>query len=89
MTSLIENGDVPGIKEAMERSLAPGSQSFEQSLYELLQHDLVTRDEALGSADSKNNLMWLINNAGKAKSSSASDKPEQESASFSEFTLHI
>jgi len=89
MTSLIETGDVPGIKDAMERSLAPGSQSFEQSLYELLQRDLITRDEALGAADSKNNLMWLINNAGKTKSSSALDKPEQEPASFSEFTLHV
>jgi len=89
MASLIEHGDVPGIKEAMERSLAPGSQSFEQGLYELLQRDLITRDEALGAADSKNNLMWLINNSGKAKPSSQSDKPDQESASFSEFTLHV
>jgi twitching motility protein PilU len=90
MTSLIENGDVPAIKDAMERSLAPGSQSFEQSLYVLLQRDLVTRDEALGAADSKNNLMWLINNAGKAQATPpAAQKQEPEPASFSEFTLHI
>jgi twitching motility protein PilU len=90
MTSLIEHGDVPAIKDAMERSLAPGSQSFEQSLYELLQRDLVTRDEALDAADSKNNLMWLINNAGKPQATAATaQKQEPESASFSEFTLHI
>jgi twitching motility protein PilU len=90
MTSLIEHGDVPAIKDAMERSLAPGSQSFEQSLYELLQRDLVTRDEALDAADSKNNLMWLINNAGKPQATAATaQKQEPEAASFSEFTLHI
>jgi len=90
MTDLIERGDVPAIKEAMERSLAPGSQSFEQSLYVLLQKDLVTRDDALAAADSKNNLLWLINNAGKAQQAPAQvPKKEPEAASFSEFTLNI
>ena len=90
MTDLIERGDVPAIKEAMETSLAPGSQSFEQSLYVLLQKDLVTRDDALAAADSKNNLLWLINNAGKAQQAPAqAPKKESESASFSEFTLNI
>jgi len=90
MTDLIERGDVPAIKEAMETSLAPGSQSFEQSLYVLLQKDLVTRDDALAAADSKNNLLWLINNAGKAQQAPAqAPKKEPESASFSEFTLNI
>jgi twitching motility protein PilU len=90
MADLIERGDVPAIKEAMERSLAPGSQSFEQSLYVLLQRDLITREDALGAADSKNNLLWMINNAGKlpaAQSSTA--KQATEPASFSEFTLNI
>jgi twitching motility protein PilU len=90
MTSLIEQGDVPAIKEAMERSLSPGSQSFEQSLYTLLQKDLVTRDDALAAADSKNNLMWLINNAGKAQNvPSPAPRKEAEPTSFSEFTLNI
>ena len=90
MTGLIEAGDVVEIKEAMERSLAPGSQSFEQSLYSLLQKDLITRDDALAAADSKNNLMWLINNAGKPQGMQAPPpRKEAEPASFSEFTLNI
>ena len=90
MADLIERGDVPAIKDAMERSLAPGSQSFEQSLYLLLQKDLITRDDALGAADSKNNLLWMINNAGKLPAAQMpAAKQAAEPASFSEFTLNI
>jgi len=90
MADLIERGDVPAIKEAMERSLAPGSQSFEQSLYVLLQRDLITREDALGAADSKNNLLWMINNAGKLPVAQApATKQAPEPASFAEFTLNI
>jgi twitching motility protein PilU len=90
MADLIERGDVPAIKDAMERSLAPGSQSFEQSLYVLLQKDLITRDDALGAADSKNNLLWMINNTGKLPAAQTpASKQAAEPASFSEFTLNI
>jgi twitching motility protein PilU len=90
MRDLIERGDVIAIKEAMEKSLAPGSQSFEQSLYDLLQRNEVTRDDALAAADSKNNLLWMINNAGKAPTApTPPSKKEPEPASFSEFTLNI
>ena len=90
MGDLIERGDVPAIKEAMERSLAPGSQSFEQSLYVLLQKDLITREDALGAADSKNNLLWMINNAGKLPAAQApASKQAPEPSSFAEFTLNI
>jgi len=88
--SLIARGDVPAIKESMEQSLDPESRSFEQSLYELLQKDTITRDDALGAADSKNNLLWLINNAGKPIVRSApGQKPTPDEASFTEFTLNI
>jgi twitching motility protein PilU len=88
--SLIARGDIPAIKESMEQSLDPESRSFEQSLYELLQKDTVTRDDALAAADSKNNLLWLINNAGKPIVKSApGQKPSPDEASFTEFTLNI
>jgi twitching motility protein PilU len=93
MSDLVERGDVQSIKEAMEQSLAPESQTFEQSLYTLLQKDAVTREDALGSADSKNNLLWLINNAGKPSTQAAQagrkDQPVAPASSFSEFTLNI
>jgi twitching motility protein PilU len=90
-TDLIERGDVQAIKEAMEQTLAPGSQTFEQSLYSLLQRDMITRDDALSAADSKNNLLWLINNSGKAQTqgSGQQKKAVPEPSSFSEFTLNI
>ncbi len=93
MVDLIERGDVQSIKEAMEQSLSPESQSFEESLYTLLKRDVITREDALASADSKNNLLWLINNAGKpaaqAAVSNTKGQPVAPASSFSEFTLNI
>ncbi len=87
---LIGRGDVQAIKESMEQSLDPESRSFEQSLYELLQRDTITREDALLAADSKNNLLWLINNAGKpVVKAETSPKPNPDAASFTEFTLNI
>jgi len=87
---LIARGDVQAIKESMEQSLDPESRSFEQSLYELLQRDTITREDALLAADSKNNLLWLINNAGKpVVKAETSPKPNPDAASFTEFTLNI
>jgi twitching motility protein PilU len=90
MSGLIERGDVQAIKEAMEQALAPESQSFEQSLYTLLQRDVVTREDALAAADSKNNLLWLINNKGKpAAQPQQAQQAANDTSSFSEFTLNI
>ncbi|QEL64809.1 twitching mobility protein [Oryzomicrobium terrae] len=60
---LIERGEINGIKEAMEQSLAPGSQTFEQDLFRLYRENTITLDEALANADSPTNLSWLINNS--------------------------
>ncbi len=74
----------------MEQSLDPESRSFEQSLYELLQKDTITREDALSAADSKNNLLWLINNAGKpVVKAEATPTSSAEASSFTEFTLNI
>ena len=60
---LIKNGQVDQIKDAMEQSLAPGCQTFEQSLYTLYKQGEITLKEALANADSSTNLSWLIDNA--------------------------
>ena len=60
---LIERGEILAIKEAMEQSLAPGSQTFEQDLFRLFRENVITLDEALVNADSPTNLSWLINNS--------------------------
>jgi len=59
---LIESCNVPALKEAMEQSLAPGSQTFEQDLYRLYSSNVITLQEALLNADSPTNLSWMINN---------------------------
>ena len=64
IADLIQSGSLIGIKEAMEQSLAPGSQTFEQDLYRLYHEGKITIEEALSHADSPTNLHWLINNGG-------------------------
>lgn len=64
---LIKAGEINQIKDAMEQSLSPGSQTFEQALFQLYKSGRITMDEALANADSPTNLHWLISNAGKAE----------------------
>src|SRR4030067_329491 len=58
---LIDKGEISEIKDAMEKSLTPGSQTFEQSLFKMYKDGLISKEEALGNADSATNLMWLKN----------------------------
>ena len=62
MAELIAKGEINEMKDAMEKSLSPGSQTFEQALFGMLVEDSITQDEALGNSDSATNLLWLINN---------------------------
>jgi twitching motility protein PilU len=57
---LIAQGDFMGVREAMEKSMTAGSQTFEQDLARLVRAGLVSRQEALGHADSPSNLMWRL-----------------------------
>jgi twitching motility protein PilU len=61
IAELIKNGEITQMKEAMEQSLYPGSQTFEQALCRLYLDGLVSYDEALSAADSPTNLAWLVN----------------------------
>jgi twitching motility protein PilU len=91
VADLIEKGEIAQIKEAMDKSLSPGSQSFEKALLELFQADLITQEEALANADSATNLLWLINNGPDSQAAKTEEpaKPTEETAgpSFTEFTL--
>jgi twitching motility protein PilU len=60
---LIEQGRLPEIKEAVEKSMAPGSQSFDQALVKLVNDKRITREDALANADSPTQLLWLMENA--------------------------
>ena len=61
IAELIKNGEITQIKEAMEQSLYPGSQTFEQALCRLYLDGQISYDEAMVASDSPTNLAWLIN----------------------------
>ncbi|MEJ2173803.1 MAG: ATPase, T2SS/T4P/T4SS family, partial [bacterium] len=63
ISELVEQGEINEIKEAMEKSMAPGSQTFEQALFQLFIEGHISQDEAMANADSPTNMLWLINQA--------------------------
>jgi twitching motility protein PilU len=63
ISELIERGEIGEIKEALEKSMSPGSQTFEQALFKLFMDGKITQDEAMANADSATNMLWLINQA--------------------------
>jgi twitching motility protein PilU len=89
ISELIEKGHIGEIKEAIEQSLSPGSQSFELALLQLVRDGLISQEEALANADSANNLMWLLNNGtdNKPQPEAPVVPPPPEESSFTEFTL--
>ena len=90
ISELIEQGDFSGVKEAMEKSLAEGSQTFEFDLARLITEGKITRDEGLAFADSPTNLMWRLQNDMTPQSRIAPKKEEvEEGASFTEITLDV
>ncbi len=63
IAELIEKGEINEIKEALEKSMSPGSQTFEQALFKLFIEGKITQEEAMANADSATNMLWLINQA--------------------------
>ena len=91
VAELIEKGDFSGVKEAMEKSMAEGSQTFEQHIAKLITEGMVARKEGLANADSPTNLMWRLENdfaAGKAKADVSAIDPDDE-PSFTEITFDV
>ncbi len=96
VSELIERGDFSGVREAMEKSMADGSQTFEQDLARLITEKRIDRKEGLTHADSPNNLMWrLQNDFVKATGPKATSREEQErdeqdaTPSFTEIVLDV
>jgi len=90
VSELIEQGDFNAVKEAMEKSLAEGSQTFEQDLARLITQGAITRDEGLAYADSPTNLMWRLQNDMSPVSRIVAKKEENEDQpSFTDITLDV
>jgi twitching motility protein PilU len=81
ISELIKNGEISQIKDAMEQSMAPGCQTFEQALFHLYSSDQITLEEALANSDSPTNLHWLISNAD--QSGGGQQQPAQNSSTTS------
>jgi twitching motility protein PilU len=94
VADLIEKGDFSGVKEAMEKSMAEGSQTFEQDIARLIVEGTVDKKEGLAYADSPTNLQWRLQNdfAGKDKEEvedGASVEDMADEPSFTEITLDV
>src|SRR5260221_376941 len=63
IAELIEKGEINEIKDALEKSMSPGSQTFEQALFKLFMDGKISQEEAMANADSATNMLWLINQA--------------------------
>jgi len=59
---LIARADFVAIKDAMEKSLAENSQTFEMSLAALIRSGKISRADGLAHADSASNLAWQLEN---------------------------
>lgn len=60
MADLIQRGEIHEIKELMRKSADHGMQTFDQSLFDLLQEGAITIEEAMRNADSVNDLRLRI-----------------------------
>ena len=93
IADLIKNGEFSQIKEAMEQSLYPGSQTFEQALCRLYLDGMISYDEAMSGSDSPTNLAWQINQnspSSRVDAMEADPKTEQRriGADFATMTIN-
>jgi twitching motility protein PilU len=99
IAELIKKDEIDRIREAIEQSVSPGSQTFEQALYKLFKSGQITKEEALRNADSASNLSSLIDysQTSKMKAFNPNDPnlkpqashPPASSANFDAIKLNI
>ena len=96
ISDMIEAGDFSGIKEAMEKSMAEGSQTFEDDIARMIRLDMVDQREGLIYADSPTNLMWKLGNQAQSSikardpvKDAAAEAEMGETAQFTEIVLDV
>jgi twitching motility protein PilU len=89
ISELIEKGDFSGVKEAMEKSMSEGSQSFEADIARMIVDGVVDRKEGLANSDSPTNLMWRMQNDFSSKKAAAVEEEQDDEPSFTEITLDV
>jgi len=60
IADLIKNDEIDKIRDAIEKSVSAGSQTFERALYNLFKTGQITKEEAMRNADSASNLSTLV-----------------------------
>jgi twitching motility protein PilU len=91
VAELIEKGDFSGVKEAMEKSMAEGSQTFEEDIARLIVEERISREEGLSQADSPTNLMWRLQNraAPKQQVDDRNLTDQVDEPTFTDITLDV
>ncbi|HVO05783.1 MAG TPA: PilT/PilU family type 4a pilus ATPase [Burkholderiaceae bacterium] len=89
VAELIDKGEFTAVKEAMEKSLAEGSQTFEEDLARMIGNGLITRDEGLSHADSPTNLMWRLQNDQTPIARAPVKSEDPDTAFFTEIALDV
>jgi twitching motility protein PilU len=59
-SDMIRKGEVHKLKELMKQSREHGMQTFDQALYELYRAGKISYEDALGSADSRNEVRLMV-----------------------------
>jgi twitching motility protein PilU len=93
VSDLIEKGDFNSVKEAMDNSMAEGSQTFEEDLARLIVTGKIDRKEGLAYADSPTNLLWRLQNDidryNPNRAQPDEEEPSSDEPSFTEITLDV
>ena len=96
VADLIEQSDFSGVREAMEKSMAEGSQTFEEDLARLIREGRIDRKEGIAYADSPTNLMWRLQNdfamaskAAQAQKEANDASQDEDMPSFTEIVLDV
>ena len=89
VAELIEKGDFHGVQEAMEKSIADGSITFEEAIARMVNERMVSREEGLAHADSVTNLLWRLQNEPAPLSRAAARRDETDEPVFTDFTVDV
>ncbi|MDO4683472.1 MAG: PilT/PilU family type 4a pilus ATPase [Lautropia sp.] len=76
VAELICSNRLTEVPNAITNSLAAGSQSFEQSLIQLIRADRISREDALQYSDSPTNLLWMLDNTEDEETAAINVSPE-------------
>jgi len=76
ISDLIFRGEVAMIKDIMAKSTRLGMQTFDQALFQLYEDGVISYEEAMRNADSKNELRLKIKLQSKREASASADQGE-------------